>query len=518
MAKHYAAILLTGGASGALDKINGALLEDRDTARVTIKDTGRTYFYHLDATSGAAESSPDVIAPDTSAGSKRWILSKVEVDASTLGTAASKDMADSAEALAGAPDKVMDAEKTHEVFSALVGGKTSVPRQAILTGKVDADGLPAFLAISGNDVQIVASESDPLILSFASGFGAQGGIDYFAEIKAVATILNASFIMGVRNFIYAERAADGAITYGVTDVPLEISGLRQGMPYPNTTAYLGDMIVGGGLVAAFNGGIEAAAACASKATATVANVGMDFGVARVLRGAEVFGSSDAGFSSVTTPSTTVEMLGSNTNDIATGVQVATQTITDANGASVRLWNINQATAYRYYWIRVTSASSGSIYVAEVRWLASNDHLDLNTFKVKGQDGTQRTRLYLGYVDVSGAGVLSGLYCYAIGTHAVRAVNGGNNIVTGQVYEVVNPFGARVNAEFEVFVQGDWHRLEGGVIWNPGNNYIYGSRQTRRNAMRIRLKTGTQAILALNTSESTAHVTEAPARVIVQRAF
>ena len=75
----YFATSLTGGAAGALDSFDGnatadhPALADKDGAHVTIKG-GLQYFYVLNATSGAAESSPDVIKPDSNAGTKRWIL------------------------------------------------------------------------------------------------------------------------------------------------------------------------------------------------------------------------------------------------------------------------------------------------------------------------------------------------------------------------------------------------------------------------------------------------------------
>ena len=71
----YAAIGLIGGGIGALDNIDGLALADGDAA--TVQTDGTVYFYHLDATSGAAESSPDVIKPDTNAGTKRWIKQSV---------------------------------------------------------------------------------------------------------------------------------------------------------------------------------------------------------------------------------------------------------------------------------------------------------------------------------------------------------------------------------------------------------------------------------------------------------
>lgn len=69
----HAAIALTGGGIGALDRRDGDILNDEDAALVIIP-AGGVYMYTLDATSGAAESVPDVIEPDTNPGTKRWIL------------------------------------------------------------------------------------------------------------------------------------------------------------------------------------------------------------------------------------------------------------------------------------------------------------------------------------------------------------------------------------------------------------------------------------------------------------
>ena len=55
-----------------MDGVDGAALVDGNLAFVTYGDV--IYHYILDDDSGAAESSPDVIAPDTNPGNKRWIL------------------------------------------------------------------------------------------------------------------------------------------------------------------------------------------------------------------------------------------------------------------------------------------------------------------------------------------------------------------------------------------------------------------------------------------------------------
>lgn len=68
----YVKTALTGGAAGALDSIDGAGLVDGDLAFVFTSNV--FYTYRLDDDSGAAESSPSVIAPDSNSGDKRWLL------------------------------------------------------------------------------------------------------------------------------------------------------------------------------------------------------------------------------------------------------------------------------------------------------------------------------------------------------------------------------------------------------------------------------------------------------------
>ncbi len=77
--KLWAANSLTGGGTGALDAIDGASLTDGDIAIVVVsKDVTRVY--QLNASSGAAESSPEIISPDTNASNNRWILTTMDTD------------------------------------------------------------------------------------------------------------------------------------------------------------------------------------------------------------------------------------------------------------------------------------------------------------------------------------------------------------------------------------------------------------------------------------------------------
>lgn len=77
----YGATSLTGGGTGALDAIDGTDLANLDAAFVVT--LSYIYFYSLDVDSGASESSPDVISPDTNAGNKRWILTGINAVTAT---------------------------------------------------------------------------------------------------------------------------------------------------------------------------------------------------------------------------------------------------------------------------------------------------------------------------------------------------------------------------------------------------------------------------------------------------
>jgi hypothetical protein len=80
----YKKLALTGGGATALDGIDGAALVGNELAFVTV--SGIIYHYILDASSGAAESSPGIISPDTNAGDKRWILQDAVPAAQSTGT------------------------------------------------------------------------------------------------------------------------------------------------------------------------------------------------------------------------------------------------------------------------------------------------------------------------------------------------------------------------------------------------------------------------------------------------
>jgi hypothetical protein len=93
----YKKTALTGGSASALDGISGAVLFGGEFAHVMVG--GVVYIYELNATSGAAESIPDIIAPDVSPGNKRWILQQMGKAATTTFAGVS-ELATNAEAAA----------------------------------------------------------------------------------------------------------------------------------------------------------------------------------------------------------------------------------------------------------------------------------------------------------------------------------------------------------------------------------------------------------------------------------
>jgi len=99
---------LTGGTTGCLDSFDGSTLNDGDVAIVAVSDV--FYFYILDSASGATESSPNIISPDSSAGNKRWILKGVFHDPTiaTLANSATPSVAAGTVFLTGGVTTITD--------------------------------------------------------------------------------------------------------------------------------------------------------------------------------------------------------------------------------------------------------------------------------------------------------------------------------------------------------------------------------------------------------------------------
>jgi len=87
---------LTGGGTGALDALDvtNDAIDNGDKALVC--STGDCYLYNFNSSSGATESSPDVIKPDNDSGvgytgNGRWILLDIQADQFEAATGVSID-------------------------------------------------------------------------------------------------------------------------------------------------------------------------------------------------------------------------------------------------------------------------------------------------------------------------------------------------------------------------------------------------------------------------------------------
>ena len=94
--------------------------------------------------------------------------------------------------------------------------KNSLRSNTVLSGIVDANNLPSFLAVgTGLVVDLVATT--PLIISFANGFGVDGESEYICRIATNLSSAWSSLTDNTTCYLYIERAAaTGIITYGFT--------------------------------------------------------------------------------------------------------------------------------------------------------------------------------------------------------------------------------------------------------------------------------------------------------------
>ena len=138
--KLYFRTSLTGGTSGALDGIDGAVLADGDGAIAVT--TGYFYLYRLNINSGASESSPQIITPDINPGDKRWEL---------LTVASQQDIEDQLTLQGLIVEQEAKVKGELEVLQDLtVDGFFQLNNNMNTTGNIDADGF----TINGTPVGI----------------------------------------------------------------------------------------------------------------------------------------------------------------------------------------------------------------------------------------------------------------------------------------------------------------------------------------------------------------------------
>ncbi len=183
MANFLGATSLIGGATGALDKIDGDTLTDGDGCLV-ITATGY-YLYILDDDSGAVESSPDVIAPDTNPGTKRWILQK------SLSTHSDISTNDAATDVTGAElEELTDASET-TLHSHAEGGTTD--------DHADISANDAATDVTGAELEELTDASETTLHSHAVTIA--GATDYVTGNynPTVITATSGNYTMAAAN-------------------------------------------------------------------------------------------------------------------------------------------------------------------------------------------------------------------------------------------------------------------------------------------------------------------------------
>jgi hypothetical protein len=148
---------------------------------------------------------------------------------------------------------------------------------------------------------------------------------------------------------------------------------------------IGNLTGGGGLAASFDGTTaQAIAACSSLTTTTFGYVGKTMGSGTAIRSATVFGSNDQGYISGSNPTTTIDLYGKQGTAPASstdGTIIGTTTFADTadESAGRTITSTDGTTLWDHVWVRVSTASSSTIDVAELRLtgtasysLATND--------------------------------------------------------------------------------------------------------------------------------------------------
>jgi hypothetical protein len=141
--KFYGAIALTGGGTGALDKIDGQVLSDGDGAMCVDATNNVVYFYTLNGSGSDGESSPTVILPDSNPGTpptqKQW-----DLVATYEGAALTDNRIPKADGTLGKLQNTGiscdDSNNLTGINNATLGGTLGVTGATTLTGLLTANG------------------------------------------------------------------------------------------------------------------------------------------------------------------------------------------------------------------------------------------------------------------------------------------------------------------------------------------------------------------------------------------
>ncbi|WP_029896586.1 discoidin domain-containing protein [Desulfohalovibrio reitneri] len=351
--------------------------------------------------------------------------------------------------------------------------RSQAPRQAILTCPTDANGLPDFLADNAGDLEIQASASAPLALSFAEGFGQDGPLDGYLRLTAPLTVPASALTNDTRNHVFINGDGTAGVTTmrpeygphraGVDRVPTMSANSQDGITLSASSVYDSNYEP----YMAFNDSIGEQDRWVTQDGVSTGWLQAAFPEARRVDGytLQCPAASKAG----SMPNTwTFE----GSDDGATWTELDAQTGVTWTGQEVKRFSLATPGQWRCVRINVTALNGGSVLnIGEMEILGSGDFFDLVRMEMRDSADVVVPRVYGGYCDVDSSGNITGTYSYAPGTFAVRAVNGGANIGTNQRHEEENPFGhgMPIHAVAQIKPEGDeWGH--GGFIYNSGNGF------------------------------------------------
>lgn len=153
---------LIGGAADSLDSIDGAGLSDGDIAMVFSGTS--IYHYRLNATSGATESSPYIVSPDTNAGTKRWVLQGIPWKTDAGDVFFHSNLVNNPQRLSwhvGAETAIGPGYRATDAYSA----------DRLLLSPLSGSTAWANIANAGAAAQVVTDDTYATILNITSGAG-----------------------------------------------------------------------------------------------------------------------------------------------------------------------------------------------------------------------------------------------------------------------------------------------------------------------------------------------------------
>lgn len=256
----YQKTALTGGTATSLDGINGSSLTDGDFAYVMVSNV--LYTYVLNASSGATESTPDVVSPDSNAGTKRWILQKTPIQGggtgqATAATAFSALKQSATESATGVAELATTAE-------AIAGTDTSrivtpaglAAAQAVISNPKAIAQAISMTATSGSTGIKVATDDDLNMATNNFGFAC---MDALPDITPSADVILAQKHDGSNGWIFKVlttgylRLTINATNYDSTATLASIGCIDKGRMFPHFSVTRESASVAGSVVFGVSG-------------------------------------------------------------------------------------------------------------------------------------------------------------------------------------------------------------------------------------------------------------------------